>query len=72
MPIKTPKKIGDKNKKYFFGFLKKCSIEYNIFSYKPKITRRTPALRPGKIAATPINMPNKNLFKVSPIKYIRK
>lgn len=36
------------------------------FSYKPKITKNTPLLRPGSIAPEPISIPIKKFFKKSP------
>ena len=64
--------IGDKKNRFFFTFLKKCNMEYTIFSYNPNTTKSALPLIPGRIAAIPMNIPNTKPFKTSPIKCILK
>jgi len=60
--------MGHKNKKFFLTFLKKCKTVTTIFSYKPKITKKTPLLTPGSMAPVPIRKPIKKFFKKPPDK----
>lgn len=53
---------------FFFTSLKKCKTDSSNFSYKPKITQKTPLLTPGRIAPIPIKIPTKKFFKKSPSK----
>ena len=56
-----PKKIGNKNWKLYFIFLKKFNTQFSNFSYMPKITHNTPLLMPGRIAPAPKAIPLKKL-----------
>lgn len=63
IPTKAPETIGNRKSVFFFISLKKCKTALSNFSYKPKITQKTPLLIPGRIAPAPTKMPTKKFFK---------
>ena len=59
IPVTPPRPIGSKNLKFVLKSLKIFKTLFINFSYKPKITQRTPLLIPGSIAPAPIAIPFK-------------
>ena len=56
-PRIPPRKIGNKNEKFFLKFLNNPKRELINLSYNPNITQITPLLTPGRIAPAPNNIP---------------
>lgn len=57
VPMIIPRAIGNKNKKFSFGFLNKVLILFKHFSYNPKMIKRALPLNPGTILKIPTNIP---------------